>query len=122
MQAVKSRDTAPEIVVRRLLYALGIRYRLHRRELPGCPDLVFFGKRKIIFIHGCFWHGHECPRGSRTPKTNANYWTAKIDRNRSRDASAVQQLQNTGWSVLVIWECQIRESDLQRRLVGFLQN
>jgi DNA mismatch endonuclease (patch repair protein) len=122
MQAVKSKDTAPEMLVRHLLYALGIRYRLHRRELPGCPDLVFFGKRKVIFIHGCFWHGHHCSRGSRTPKTNAEYWTTKIDRNRKRDAETVQQLQNTGWSVLVIWECQIRESDLPRRLVEFLQD
>jgi DNA mismatch endonuclease (patch repair protein) len=122
MQAVKSKDTAPEMVVRHLLYSLGIRYRLHRRELPGCPDLVFFSKRKVIFIHGCFWHGHQCSRGARTPKTNVAYWTTKIERNRKRDTETERQLQNAGWSVLVIWECQIRNSDLSRLLVEFLQD
>ena len=84
MRAVKSRDTAPEIVVRRIVHALGFRYRLHRRDLPGAPDLVFPGRRKVVFVHGCFWHGHDCPRGARAPKTNADYWRGKISLRRLR--------------------------------------
>src|ERR1700735_5319447 len=82
MRAVKSKDTRPEMHVRRIVYALGYRYRLHRKDLPGKPDLAFIGRRKAIFVNGCFWHGHDCPRGSRAPKTNQAYWTAKISRNR----------------------------------------
>lgn len=121
MQAVKSKDTAPEMIVRRLLHARGYRYRLHRRDLPGCPDLVFVSLRKAIFIHGCFWHGHHCARGARVPKTNTSYWTAKIERNRRRGAVAARQLRTDGWSLLVIWECEIkRRTSLIRRLCTFL--
>lgn len=123
MRAVKSKDTKPEMIVRRLVHSLGYRYRLHRRELPGKPDLVFGARRKVVFIHGCFWHGHDCKRGSRRPKTNINYWSRKISRNRERDANAQESLRRDGWAVLVIWECELKDSNiLQQRLVGFLEN
>ncbi len=121
MQAVKSRDTAPEMVVRRLLHARGFRYRLHRRDLPGCPDLVFSRRRKVVFVHGCFWHGHSCARGARMPKANADYWTAKIDRNRLRDAKTTARLLSEGWDVLIVWECEIANAGLSRRLIEFLE-
>ncbi len=121
MQAVKSKDTGPEMIVRRLLHAHGFRYRLHRRGLPGCPDLVFSGRRKIIFIHGCFWHGHGCARGARMPKAHADYWATKIERNRRRDEKARSQLQDEGWDVLVVWECDIGKPNLLQRLTRFLE-
>lgn len=107
MQAVKSKDTSIEMRVRRWLYAQGYRYRLHKRDLPGCPDIVFSGRKKAIFINGCFWHGHPCARGKRVPKSNTDYWTKKIFRNRARDASALQRLDELGWKALVIWECEL---------------
>jgi DNA mismatch endonuclease, patch repair protein len=109
MQAVKSKDTSPELCVRRLLHAQGYRYRLYRTDLPGCPDLVFSGRRRIIFIHGCFWHGHGCARGARVPKTNTEYWTTKVARNRSRDIGAREQLLRSGWRTLVLWECELKD-------------
>jgi DNA mismatch endonuclease (patch repair protein) len=122
MQAVKSKDTAPEMLVRRLLHSAGYRYRLHRKDMPGCPDLVFPGRRKLIFIHGCFWHGHGCKRGARVPKSNIDYWAAKISRNRDRDEKSTRQLASAGWRVLVIWECEIRaELGLIKRLRRFLK-
>jgi DNA mismatch endonuclease (patch repair protein) len=121
MQAVKSKDTGLEMRVRRMLHAEGYRYRLHRRDLPGCPDLVFGARRKVIFIHGCFWHGHQCARGKRVPKTNTAYWTAKISRNCARDARARQQLKGLGWKVSVVWECELKsESRVFSRLSRFL--
>jgi DNA mismatch endonuclease (patch repair protein) len=111
MRAVKSKDTEPEMRVRRMLHSLGYRYRLHRRKLPGCPDLVFPRLRKVILIHGCFWHGHHCARGARIPKTNTDYWTAKIDRNRTRDVLAKKQLKADGWTVLVVWEGELKRID-----------
>ena len=121
MRAVKSRDTAPELAVRRLAHALGYRYRLHRRDLPGTPDLVFPSRRKVVFVHGCFWHGHDCPRGDRMPKTNADYWTAKIARNRERYERQQAELRLDGWRVLTVWECETRERDeLAARLRSFL--
>jgi DNA mismatch endonuclease (patch repair protein) len=121
MQAVKSKDTAVEMRVRRMLHAEGYRYRLHRRDLPGCPDLVFSSRRKVIFIHGCFWHGHQCARGKRIPKTNTAYWTAKILRNCARDAVARERLKGLGWKVSVVWECELGdESRVFRRLSQFL--
>jgi DNA mismatch endonuclease (patch repair protein) len=122
MRAVKSEDTGPEMTVRRIVHRLGFRYRLHRRDLPGCPDLVFVSRRKVIFVHGCFWHGHDCARGARVPKTNVEYWTAKIGRNRSRDATAVKQLRRDGWGVLVLWECKLNQRDLLKRVESFLRN
>src|SRR5262245_50104956 len=106
MRAVKSRDTTPEMIVRRTAHALGCRHRLGGCGLPGKPDLVYGGRRKAIFVHGCFWHGHPCKRGARPPTANASYWTAKIARNRARDAASVVALSAQGWSVLTLWECE----------------
>lgn len=121
MRAVKSKDTAPELRVRRLLHGMGYRYRLHRKDLPGHPDLVFAGRKAVIFIHGCFWHGHDCRRGARMPKTNADYWTVKIGRNRERDARALNALAEQGWRALTLWECELKdESALRQTLRAFL--
>lgn len=121
MQAVKSKDTAPELTIRRLLHGKGYRYRLHRHDLPGCPDLVFPSRKKVVFVHGCFWHGHNCPRGARIPKSNREYWIKKVGKNRARDSKARQELRVNGWKVLSIWECQLKNmSTTVRRLVGFL--
>lgn len=122
MRAVKSHDTGPEIKVRRLVYALGYRYRLYNKDLPGKPDLVFARKRRVVFVHGCFWHGHHCSRGNRLPKTNASYWSAKIERNRKRDASVMEALKNDGWSTLIIWECQLSNMNgLAKRIRRFFK-
>lgn len=121
MRAVRSADTKPEMIVRRLVHGLGRRYRLHAKDLPGKPDLTFRRDKRAIFVHGCFWHGHDCPRGARTPKRNAAYWQAKIARNRSRDAETLGLLATAGWRTLVIWECETRDRDaLAHRLAGFL--
>ena len=112
MRAVKGRDTALEMHIRRLLHAKGYRYRLHDKKLPGCPDLVFPSRRKVIFINGCFWHGHDCLRGTRIPKTNTAYWTGKIARNRLRDTSNQVKLKELGWEAFTIWECQIGDERL----------
>jgi DNA mismatch endonuclease (patch repair protein) len=109
MQAVKSKDTAPEILIRRALHAKGFRFRLHRKDLPGRPDLTFPSRRKVIFVHGCFWHGHNCARGSRVPKSNRDYWIAKIAGNKARDERNQIALETAGWSVLTIWECETRD-------------
>ncbi len=121
MQAVKSQDTRPEMLVRRALHARGFRYRLHRRALPGKPDLVFPGRKKVIFIHGCFWHGHSCSRGQRVPKTNTTYWLEKIERNRARDERVRADLARLGWKSFVAWECELRDQDLlMEKLIAFL--
>lgn len=121
MRAVRSRDTGPEMVVRRLAHGMGYRYRLYRKDLPGAPDLAFPSRRKAVFIHGCFWHWHDCPRGDRMPKSNRDYWMRKLSRNRSRDEENRRRLQSMGWDVLTIWECQIGDRDaLHARLRAFL--
>ena len=121
MTLVRSKDTRPERIVRRLAHQLGYRFRLHRRDLPGSPDLTFPARRAVVFVHGCFWHQHDCPRGARRPRTNAEYWSAKLDRNVARDATARGQLEDLGWRVLVIWECETRDADtLRGRLSEFL--
>ena len=121
MRAVKSKDTKPEIAIRRLVHAMGFRFRLHRKDLPGSPDLVFVSRRKVIFVHGCFWHGHDCARGARIPKTNVNYWKAKIARNRERDAETASKLKLNGWQACVVWECELRDPEkLRIRLLSFL--
>jgi DNA mismatch endonuclease (patch repair protein) len=109
MQAVKSKNTAPELAVRSLAHCMGYRFRLHRKDLPGKPDLVFPRLHKVLFVHGCFWHGHDCARGARVPVQNRAYWTQKIARNRDRDQVAVSALAALGWKVNVLWECQIKE-------------
>lgn len=121
MARIRHKDTAPELIVRRLLHGRGYRYRLHSSRLTGKPDLVFSGRRKVIFIHGCFWHGHDCPRGARPPKANADYWRDKIHRNRTRDQANLMELAAEGWETLVVWECETRfREDLERVLVAFL--
>lgn len=121
MRAVKGRDTAPELMVRRLTHRLGFRFRLHRTDLPGRPDLVFAGRRKAIFVNGCFWHGHDCRRGARAPKANAAYWRAKIEGNRRRDARVCAELTAEGWATMTIWECETKDpAGLSGRLLAFL--
>lgn len=121
MSRVQSKDTAPEMTVRRLLHAMGYRYRLHGKALPGKPDIVFAGRKKAVFIHGCFWHGHDCKRGARIPSTRQEYWTAKVGRNRERDARNVESLEQAGWSVLTVWECELKgRVALAARLAEFL--
>lgn len=122
MRQVRSQHTKPELLVRSLVHRLGYRFRLYRRELPGAPDLVFPARAKVIFVHGCFWHGHSCKRGARLPKANAAYWREKITRNRKRDQRHQRQLRQLGWSALVLWECQLREQQkLVHRLRHFLE-
>ena len=120
MQAIRSKDTKPELLVRRLVHGLGYRYRLHGHKLPGKPDLVFGPRQKVIFVHGCFWHQHsgsKC-KFAHTPRTNTLYWQAKLTRNAARDAEHMAQLKARGWKVLVIWECEISD---QQRLSSRLQ-
>lgn len=123
MSRIRGKDTKPEMVVRRVVHSMGYRYRLHDPALPGKPDLVFKGRRKIIFIHGCFWHSHRCRHGQVTPKSNTEYWTKKRQRNRTRDRDVLRQLRKSGWDILVVWECQVRPSEINQlvtRLNGFL--
>lgn len=110
MSKVGRKNTAPEMTLRRALHALGYRFRLHRRELPGTPDLVFPGRRKVIFVHGCFWHGHNCQWG-RAPKSRLDYWQNKIETNRERDSMALTRLEDAGWGALVVWQCELRDVD-----------
>lgn len=120
MRAVKSRDTLPERAVRKLLSASGYRYRLHSKHLPGCPDIVFAGRKKAIFINGCFWHGHPCKRGARTPKTNVSYWRSKIERNQLRDKHNIKMLRKAGWKIKIVWECELKNETLKKLLKRFL--
>jgi len=121
MRRVKGRDTGPEKMVRRLLTALGARYRLHRKDLPGKPDIVLPGRRLAIFVHGCFWHGHDCARGARVPKANRDYWVGKVARNRERDIASRAALEAAGWRVEIIWECDLKdEAALTARLSDLL--
>ncbi len=112
MRRVKGRDTGPERTVRQVLTRLGARYRLHRADLPGCPDIVLPGRRLAIFVHGCFWHGHDCARGSRVPQARRDYWMAKIAGNRARDARNLAALAGAGWRVETVWECELKARDL----------
>jgi DNA mismatch endonuclease, patch repair protein len=121
MRAVKGRDTSPEWTVRRLAHELGYRYRLHRSDLPGKPDLAFIGRRKVVFVHGCFWHGHQCRRGARTPKANRAYWQSKIARNKERDGRNIAALKAMDWRVLTVWECELKSrARVAARLKRFL--
>ena len=122
MQNVKTKNTAPEIKLRSLLHKNGFRFRVNRKDLPGKPDIVLPKYRAVIFVHGCFWHGHDCPRGQR-PQTNADFWKQKIDRNVIRDKSDVSLLESLGWRVLIVWECEIKkknEAVLLSRVKEFL--
>jgi DNA mismatch endonuclease (patch repair protein) len=106
MQAVKQKNTGPELAVRKLLYSHGYRYRLHRRDLPGRPDIALGPKHKAIFVHGCFWHGHDCPKGQ-LPKSKLNYWGPKIEANKERDRRNQRELEELGWDVMTIWQCEL---------------
>jgi DNA mismatch endonuclease (patch repair protein) len=121
MAAVRSKDTAPEMFVRRLLHSLGYRFRLHRRDLPGKPDIVFPVRKKAIFVHGCFWHQHEECRGSHLPKSNTSYWIPKLMQNKARDALNLAKLKSAGWKCLVLWECELGKSSIVHRLKAFLR-
>lgn len=121
MRAVKSRDTAPERKVRALLRPLAPGYRLHRTDIPGKPDIAWPGRKRALFVHGCFWHGHDCARGARAPKANADYWQAKIARNRARDEANMTTLAQQGWRALVVWECELKdETALREKLAAFV--
>lgn len=121
MRAVKGKDTKPEMTVRRMVHAMGYRYRLHRKDLPGKPDLVFSSRKKIIFVHGCFWHGHNCARGARVPKANREYWKKKITRNRERDQKTGKALAANGWAILTVWECELKNKEtVAKRIDLFL--
>jgi DNA mismatch endonuclease (patch repair protein) len=122
MRRVKSRNTTPERQVRALLRRMGhTGYRLHRKDVPGKPDVAFIGRKIAIFVHGCFWHGHDCKRGARAPRANADYWRAKIARNRERDAAAEAALARAGWSMLAIWECELKDMGaVEARLAALL--
>lgn len=120
MQAVRTRDTEPELAVRRLLHAEGFRYRLHVKDLPGRPDIVFPGRKKVIFVNGCFWHSHACAKG-RAPTSRVEYWGPKLAANCERDARNKRQLRAMGWSVMTVWQCQMRDSErLAAKTIAFL--
>lgn len=121
MSRVRSKNTRPELIVRRILSQLGYRYRLHARALPGRPDMAFRSRRKALFVHGCFWHQHlGCPK-ARPPKSREHYWAPKLTRNRQRDAEAIAEMAALGWSAFVIWQCEIRDTEvLTDRLIEFL--
>ena len=125
MRRIRSKDMSPELRVRRLLHRMGYRYRLHRKSLPGHPDIVFPRSRKAIFVHGCFWHQHADPscKVTRIPKSRLEYWAPKLERNKKRDSESTALLSQMGWRALVVWECQVpAEAALQRRLVAFLKS
>ena len=120
MASVRSKNTKPEMRVRRAVHRMGYRYRLHRKDLPGKPDLVFPSRRVALFVHGCFWHGHPCKRGDRIPATNVDYWREKIARNRYRDEINQQTLVDIGWLPVVVWECQTIDNGLTSLIKSIL--
>ena len=120
MRAIRSKDMEPELKVRSLAHRLGFRFRLHREDLPGKPDLVFVSRGKVVFVHGCFWHSHDC-RVAHTPKSNLEYWVPKLERNKTRDKKNIEELEMEGWQALVIWECETSDdSSLKKLLRAFL--
>lgn len=123
MRRIRSKDTGPEMVVRRLTYSMGYRYRLHGKDIPGKPDIVFPARRKVIFIHGCFWHQHPECREGRPPKSNSNYWYPKLERNKQRDKKVLEQVVASGWDALVIWECELKNKEkLAESIKEFLES
>jgi len=121
MRRIRSKGMLPELAVRSLVHRMGFRFRLHRKDLPGKPDLVFASRRRVIFVHGCFWHAHDC-RVAHTPKSNAAYWGPKLERNRARDTRNVDTLRAAGWKSLVVWECEMKsERRLEKRIAAFLK-
>ncbi len=122
MRRIRSRGTQPELMVRRLTHRLGYRFRLHRRDLPGTPDLVFPARKKVILVHGCFWHQHPECRLSRLPKSRVDYWEPKLEANQRRDARRLAELRARGWEPLVLWECEVRKrKNLAARIMRFLE-
>ena len=123
MSRIRSKDTKPEMEVRRLVHGLGFRYRLHDRDLPGHPDLVFASRGRIIFVHGCFWHRHETCKDARWPKSNLDFWKPKLEGNRLRDKANQKTLKRLGWKLLIIWECQLREDGkLAEKILRFMED
>ncbi|XYK79949.1 MAG: very short patch repair endonuclease [Labrenzia sp.] len=125
MSAIRSKGMKPEMIVRKLVFSLDYRYRLHRKDMPGKPDLVFGPKKKAIFVHGCFWHQHHDPncKDGRMPKSRLEYWVPKLERNRARDKASLEALAEQGWDCLVIWECETKElSQLESRILQFLED
>ena len=122
MRRIRSKDTAPELAVRGLCRGIGFPgYRIHRADLPGKPDLAWIGRKKAVFVHGCFWHEHDCAEGVRKPKSNREYWLPKIRRNKQRDAENISALREVGWDVLIVWECEIEKNrHLSKKLQRFL--
>ncbi|MCO5975359.1 DNA mismatch endonuclease Vsr [Ideonella sp. NS12-5] len=118
MARVRAKDTRPEFVVRRLVHGMGYRYRLHRRDLPGTPDLVFPARGKVIFVHGCFWHAHAGCALARMPKSRQDFWSAKLQGNAERDSRNMRALRRLGWGVMVIWECQLKNLPRLRARIG----
>jgi DNA mismatch endonuclease (patch repair protein) len=121
MRRIRSKGMLPELAVRSLVHRMGFRFRLHRKELPGRPDLVFVSRRKVIFVHGCFWHAHDCKLAHK-PKSNADYWGPKLKRNQARDARNIEALRAAGWKSLVVWECETKnEKSIRKRVAAFLR-
>jgi DNA mismatch endonuclease (patch repair protein) len=120
MSRIRSKDTKPEIIVRKLIFSMGYRFRLHRRDLPGKPDIVFSGRKKVIFVHGCFWHAHTCKRGFK-PKMNVDFWQKKLEANKRRDEHTISTLSAMGWQTMTLWECELGDVErLADRIVEFL--
>jgi DNA mismatch endonuclease (patch repair protein) len=121
MSRVRGKDTAPELIVRRLLHSMGLRYRLHQRSLPGVPDIVFPSRKKVIWVHGCFWHHHDGCRLATVPKTNPKFWTEKFRKNVTRDKSNAESIAALGWKSLTVWQCELKKHEtLARRLKKFV--
>jgi DNA mismatch endonuclease (patch repair protein) len=121
MRRIRSKGMLPELAVRSMVHRMGYRFRLHRKDLPGKPDLVFVSRRKVIFVHGCFWHSHGC-RIAHTPKSNADYWGPKLKRNQARDKTNLAAIAAQGWKPLVIWECEVKfREKLAKKLAAFLR-
>jgi len=122
MSRIRKKNTTPEMVVRRLVHSYGYRYRLHRSDLPGCPDIVMTCCKKIIFVHGCWWHRHNCHLGRRSPKSRLSYWLPKLRANKERHKQNLRRLRNLGWKILTVWECQTLQPDkLRERILNFLE-
>jgi DNA mismatch endonuclease (patch repair protein) len=123
MQRIRKTDTKPELLVRRIVHAMGYRYRLHQSSLPGNPDIVLTRYRKVILVHGCFWHRHDCADGRKLPRSKPEYWGPKLERNRRRDEASVARLHELGWGVLVVWECETKNARrLSETLAKFLRS
>jgi len=123
MASIRGKNTKPEIIVRSLLHQIGYRFRLHRRDLPGCPDIVLPKYKKVIFVHGCFWHGHKNCQRSKRPTSNKIFWDEKLSKNIERDKKNQENIRNIGWNFLVLWQCEIKDKDsLLNKLRKFLNN